>query len=314
MTELISGFAQSHFGHSALDQMPDSSDQQWQQQYYNSHMPMLTGQWSHTHEPAMSGMQQLDLRMFQQDESSYMPPYSNDHAPIVTHSLGYCHDWPSDIDMGTPSTVDFPSGITERSQNTKPAPFGHLQLPRNTHSSAYSPQSSQSGISPREIPLKSPTPVHAEERPLFGRSHTAPEKMQHRSTASTGSTPGGKRVPTSDEEDEDYVPSEGPKTTRGRKRQRIPHTAVERRYRENLNAHLDKLRQAVPSLAARKTPGAPKGGEGGEGMKPSKCEILNGAIEHIGSLDRENATLKSEVKALRSRMTEMENWYRANAR
>jgi hypothetical protein len=87
---------------------------------------------------------------------------------------------------------------------------------------------------------------------------------------------------------------------------------VERRYRENLNAHLDKLRQTVPTLARRGVDGAK--GEGGQGVKPSKCEILNGAIEHIGALSKEVNDLKAENEALRARVDQMQNWYRANSR
>lgn len=103
---------------------------------------------------------------------------------------------------------------------------------------------------------------------------------------------------------------------RGRKRQRIPHTAVERRYRENLNAHLDKLRLTVPAFARRGSGGGgieiggAKAGEHGEsgGVKPSKCEVLTGAIEHIGALDRENKGLRGEVERLKARVEELEGW------
>lgn len=46
----------------------------------------------------------------------------------------------------------------------------------------------------------------------------------------------------------------------------------------------------------------------GEGVKPSKCEILNGAIEHIGALGKENSALKTECKALKSRLEDLERW------
>ena len=55
-------------------------------------------------------------------------------------------------------------------------------------------------------------------------------------------------------------------------------------------------------------------GEGGQGVKPSKCEILNGAIEHIGALTKEVSDLKAENAALRARVDQMQNWYRANSR
>lgn len=87
-----------------------------------------------------------------------------------------------------------------------------------------------------------------------------------------------------------------------------------------MNAHLEKLRQAVPSLASRRGPGSGKG-EGNEGVKPSKCEILNGAIEHIAHMDKVNAELVNEVHMLRGQIREMhlknekrDEWYRGNGR
>lgn len=86
----------------------------------------------------------------------------------------------------------------------------------------------------------------------------------------------------------------GPKTapSRGRPRKRIPHTAVERRYRENLNAHLEKLRAAVPNLTAAQRR---KSTDGADPMKPSKCEVLMGAVEYIKRLEAENDRLKRKM-------------------
>lgn len=77
--------------------------------------------------------------------------------------------------------------------------------------------------------------------------------------------------------------------SRSRPRKRIPHTAVERRYRENLNAHLEKLRAAVPNITSAQRR---KSSEGADPMKPSKCEVLLGAVEYIQHLEQENCRLK----------------------
>lgn len=181
------------------------------------------------------------------------------------------------------------------------------------------------------------------ERPsMHGRSQTAPVKTHHH--PKTVKTPTIKASGSDENEsDEDFVPSEfnlatkptPAATNRGRKRQRIPHTAVERRYRENLNAHLERLRQTVPSLASRRTSGglplvgvplptsghrasepgtAPVATLLADGAKPSKCEILNGAIEHIGAVERDNAALREEVKDLRARVEDLQRWYSATLR
>lgn len=77
---------------------------------------------------------------------------------------------------------------------------------------------------------------------------------------------------------------------RGRKR--IPHTAVERRYRENLNLHLENLRRAVPHVQAAQRRRA---SDVNDPMKPSKCEVLLGALEYIKRLESENKALKQRL-------------------
>jgi hypothetical protein len=51
-----------------------------------------------------------------------------------------------------------------------------------------------------------------------------------------------------------------------------------------------------------------------DGAKPSKCEILNGAIEHIGLVERENGGLRDEIKELRARVEDLQRWYSATLR
>lgn len=264
---------------------------------------MLSG-WQQSQAEQMPGTQGIDVsRMFVPDTQSYQPYSGGGHASIPP--AYHHHDsWGSDMDMGTPSTTGFPNEAQDTFPQQPPQPFGHLRIPANP-ASAHSPQSSHSGVSPSMASAQL-----APDRPQYGRSLTDPTQKRR---ATAPAAPGAK-LPSSDEEDEDFVPSAStgagadtakPSGKGSRKRQRIPHTAVERRYRENLNAHLDKLRQTVPALASRK--GA---GKEGEGVKPSKCEILSGAIDHIGAVERENVALKSEVRALRERVGEYEGWYR----
>lgn len=312
MTELLPGFAPPLLGRSTFDQVPDSVDHPWRQQYLDQ-MPLLTGHWAHTQAPQMSGMQEFDFRMFQNDGHHYSHSYPGSQAPVIPQNIGYNHDYLSDMDTGTPSTTGFPEAGDSFSHQQPPR-SSYLQPPTKVHRNsapAQSPRSVHSSVSPRTPLINSPQPMHVEERPPISRSVTAPEQLERKSTASAKHSPSLKRSGTSDDDDdEEYKPNHDTKAQRGRKRHRIPHTAVERRYRENLNAHLDKLRQAVPALAARKGPG----GKDGEGVKPSKCEILNGAIEHIGAIDKENAALKNEVNRLRAKLGEMEQWYRTNSR
>ena len=269
MTEILSGFAQARLGRSAIDTMSNNAEHQWRQQYFDQ-MPLLNGHWAQPQASHMSGMQELDLRMFQHETPQYTHSYSTGQAPMVSHNLHFNHEYLSDIDTGTPSTSGFPTGVGDPYSNQPPPRSSFLQPPQRTHRNSgpnHSPRSSVGAVSPPEAPMNSPQLMRVDERPPIGRSVTAPEQLERRSTASGNNLSTLKRSGSS-EEDDDYVPTQDTKSQRGRKRHRIPHTAVERRYRENLNAHLDKLRQTVPSLAARDG----LGGKDGEGARPSKCE------------------------------------------
>lgn len=294
MTEILSGFFPSQLGPSSFDPMLDrDSEQPWRQEQYFSDMPMLSGSQGGQTEH-VSRSQGIDVsRIYSQDQN--YPPYSGTHT---TSGTSYHHDsWASsDMDMGTPSTSGFPNEVVDGYQRPL-QPFGHLLVPYQ-QPTGHSPQSSHSAVSPQLA-----TADMEDERPQYGRAHTDPTQKRRATAPAAG---GAKQGGSSEDEDEDCTPTIGEtKSGRGRKRQRIPHTAVERRYRENLNAHLDKLRQTVPSLASRKGLG-----KEGEGVKPSKCEILSGAIDYIGTTDRENVALKNEVRALRQKILEYEQWYR----
>lgn len=77
-----------------------------------------------------------------------------------------------------------------------------------------------------------------------------------------------------------------PASPHGQASQRLPHTAVEQRYRRNLNLQFGKLRQAVPDIQTSQPQ------RGGNPAKPSKCEVLMGACDYIKQLEEENRRLK----------------------
>jgi hypothetical protein len=264
--------------------------------------------WHQGHSLAVGSVHDPEFRMFHAAPGHYEDSINHQGGPLISPPMTYVSEptWPSDMDLGTPSTAGFPDQqldayhAVRHTSITQP----HLHHPQRystaVQSQIHSPPSSYGEL----IPVK-------EERPSVTRSTTAPAPAAPRprpiKAVKSSSIPSLKRS-GSEDEDEEFVPVEEAKP-RGRKRQRIPHTAVERRYRENLNAHLDKLRQTVPTLASKRAPGGGRLPDGlGEGVKPSKCEILNGAIEHIGALGRENAALMTEVKALRSRLEDLERW------
>ncbi|GAB7346902.1 hypothetical protein MBLNU459_g1975t1 [Dothideomycetes sp. NU459] len=86
------------------------------------------------------------------------------------------------------------------------------------------------------------------------------------------------------------IPEE-PESPRGRASSRLPHTAVEQRYRRNLNMQFSKLRETVPNIQTSQPQ------RGGNPAKPSKSEILTGAVDYIKQLEEENRRLKAAMES-----------------
>ncbi|KAF2675958.1 hypothetical protein K458DRAFT_253115, partial [Lentithecium fluviatile CBS 122367] len=80
-----------------------------------------------------------------------------------------------------------------------------------------------------------------------------------------------------------------PASSTNTKQHRLPHNQVERKYRENLNAELERLRRAIPTLPQN---AAVDGGAMGQ-PKPSKAMVLAGAIEYIKAIERERDELRA---------------------
>jgi hypothetical protein len=68
----------------------------------------------------------------------------------------------------------------------------------------------------------------------------------------------------------------------------IPHNKVERKYCECLNAELERLRRAVPTLLQSHD------GSGIGQLKPSKSMVIAAAINHIEMVTQERNMLQSK--------------------
>jgi hypothetical protein len=75
---------------------------------------------------------------------------------------------------------------------------------------------------------------------------------------------------------------------------RIPHNMVERKYREGLNAQLERLRRAVPALLQS------DGGDGTIQPRPSKSMVIAAAINHIEMVTLERDMLQDENNKISS--------------
>lgn len=82
---------------------------------------------------------------------------------------------------------------------------------------------------------------------------------------------------------------------------RVPHNAIERKYRQGLNATLESLRQAVPTLPQRRQDGkigAPR---------LSKSMIIAGAVEYIEILESEKKLALMETVTEREQRMQSRN-------
>ena len=81
--------------------------------------------------------------------------------------------------------------------------------------------------------------------------------------------------------------------SKSRQSRRLPHNQVERKYREGLNAELERLRRAVPTLPQRDSTDLTSP------PKPSKATVLASAIDYIKSIEAERDRLREENESLR---------------
>ena len=91
-------------------------------------------------------------------------------------------------------------------------------------------------------------------------------------------------------------PSCAPKceSSSGQHTTRIPHNMVERKYREGLNAQLERLRRAVPALLQSDD------GDGTSQPRPSKSMVITAAINHIEMVTLERDMLQDENNKINS--------------
>ena len=115
-----------------------------------------------------------------------------------------------------------------------------------------------------------------------------PKRFQ--SFSSTHATPTQTRIKSETQVPREQACSPYPEiTARGRPRGRVPHTAVEQRYRQNLNDQFGRLRDAVPEIQTSQP------ARSGQPPKPSKAEVLAAAAEYIKQLEEENEQLRGAM-------------------
>jgi hypothetical protein len=169
-----------------------------------------------------------------------------------------------------------------------------------------------SSSQPSPKPEGSPTPSLSEDRSTFaqGESSTPPtERTYDNKPVKRSSSPSSeeadeakiKRAPRKrgrprinrSESDPTTLGSPANGSAKSRCSRRLPHNQVERKYREGLNAELERLRRAVPTLPQRDSNdmnGPPK---------PSKATVLASAIDYIKFIEADRDRLLEEIERLR---------------
>lgn len=233
MTAVLSAGVHSTVGHLHFEnQMSEAViNDAWRRQYLHQ-MSLPVNHWQEGTGLMDGSMHDADLRMFQPEVGKYEESFHNDTNALLSPHLNYVPEasWGSDMDVATPSTACLPNDVLDGYHGLRQTGTinQHLNL-HNRHervnTSAHSPRSSYSGMSPHRQYAKLHEAVPKEERPTLTRSITAPAIVdpRPRRSAYTAGSPPVKRSASEDEDDE-YIPSEEMKP-RGRKRQRIPHTA-----------------------------------------------------------------------------------------
>jgi hypothetical protein len=100
-----------------------------------------------------------------------------------------------------------------------------------------------------------------------------------------------------------------------RPHRRIPHTIIERRYRDNLNTSIETLRLTIPSLKdAYNTPNSPPDLEDAAlpPRLPSKAVIIGTAAVYIKELQAQQRRKDGEMEVLRNQVVELQKLVQCN--
>jgi hypothetical protein len=202
----------------------------------------------------------------------------SDQNPVFPHNVSRCID-PGMMDLLTvddfsrspfpsPQFPQFPQFTTEQSPVNPPPPES-TSSESDDMGHSYDIDGLMSPISRRGSADAWPSP----EREVPKRQSSAREARRH-----------------------DSVSGEGHKR---RPRKRVPHNLVERKYRNTLNAEMERLRSAIPHVARISSGGDTEAGGGG-GAKLSKANVLACALEYIQSMEAECNRLKRRNNELQA--------------
>lgn len=96
-------------------------------------------------------------------------------------------------------------------------------------------------------------------------------------------------------------------------RRRVPHHLIERRYRDNLNGQIDKLRTCIPSLANEGCSSTSDMEDDPTPVKcPSKAAVIVSAQAYIKDLEEQQTRLQSHARALQEQVSGLQKLVRCD--
>ncbi|QDS73714.1 hypothetical protein FKW77_003491 [Venturia effusa] len=178
-----------------------------------------------------------------------------------------------------------PSPALVTDQYISPQHLYNSSTPNSSHNNHVFSEASSPGtpslcdddpnlISPKQESLHAPSPTRT--FPTGPRKRGRPRNIR----------PASEDLPYDD-------PAHVSKTSRPKKRQ--PHNQVERKYREGLNAELERLRMALPTIHKWEM----RNPDNCVAPKASKAAVLAGAVAYIQDMERERDHLRRENELLK---------------
>lgn len=112
------------------------------------------------------------------------------------------------------------------------------------------------------------------------------------------SSPGSKLEPSPPPKASPTISTSPEKTEKPKRR--VPHSQVEKKYRENVNSQLEALRRAVPFSGNDSSGTYDIEDLGASTRQPSKATILSNATSYIKQLEKENERMLEDVANLKA--------------
>lgn len=300
-----------------------------------TYSPSCLSQLNHNFSPISSAL--ADTFYFDPSASNNDPSSDNWRLPAMPNPLDNC-DWPYSQQLPTNNLYGFNRGAPSRSQSISTdqsvclyeaadTAYEKWESSPNRHQLGASDQVSYTSI-PDELNqmdaailvnsvASSAIPPHARSYPPHSTKRTRRQSLHNDSYDSTSLSPVVEATLLPSPVSNDDRRLVAPKSAMARKRHpfkrspiriKIPHSAIEKRYRSNLNTKMIELQQCVPALRVKinneDDSGSPDPSTGSpkQDRKLPKGLILENAADYIRTLEARTSELDTHVELLERRL------------